>query len=193
MAPLKDRIIGFLGRMLSVVLGIVITFTVQGIQDRKRDRRTVQTALELVRTELVSNREDIKVLAEYFREEKAAAKYLGRHQQDLAKCPKDSVNYHIGIINAEVSVALPHDALELLKMSSLFQKIGDNNLSMKIIRAYDSCQLMVENINRHVSARDAQPEETRAVWLRGHAPDHYMDTSDIDQAVTAINKFLRKR
>ena len=193
MAPLKDRIIGFLGRMLSVVLGIVITFTVQGIQDRKRDRRTVQTALELVRTELVSNREDIKVLAEYFREEKAAAKYLVRHQQDLAKCPKDSVNYHLGIINAEVSVALPHDALELLKMSSLFQKIGDNNLSMKIIRAYDSCQLMVENINRHISTRDAQPEDTRAVWLRGHAPDHYMDTSDIDSAVTAINKFLRKR
>ena len=193
MAPLKDRIIGFLGRMLSVVLGIVITFTVQGIQDRKRDRRTVQSALELVRSELVSNREDIKVLADYFRQEKAAAKYLVQHQQDLAKCPKDSVNYHIGIINAEVSVALPHDALELLKMSSLFQKIGDNNLSMKIIRAYDSCQLMVENINRHVSTRDSQPEENRAVWLRGHAPDHYMDTSDIDQAVTAINKFLRKR
>ena len=193
MAPLKDRIIGFLGRMLSVVLGIVITFTVQGIQDRRRDRRTVRSALELVRSELVSNREDIKVLADYFRQEKAAAKYLVQHQQDLAKCPKDSVNYHIGIINAEVSVALPHDALELLKMSSLFQKIGDNNLSMKIIRAYDSCQLMVENINRHVSTRDSQPEDYRAVWLRGHAPDHYMDTSDIDQAVTAINKFLRKR
>ena len=193
MAPLKDRIIGFLGRMLSVVLGIVITFTVQGIQDRKRDRRTVRSALELVRSELVSNREDIKVLADYFRQEKAAAKYLVQHQQDLAKCPKDSVNYHIGIINAEVSVALPHDALELLKMSSLFQKIGDNNLSMKIIRAYDSCQLMVENINRHVSTRDSQPEDNRAIWLRGHAPDHYMDTSDIDQAVTAINKFLRKR
>ena len=30
------------------------------------------------------------------------------------------------------------DALELLKMSSLFPKIKDNELSMKVIRAYDA-------------------------------------------------------
>ena len=64
MAPFKERFLAFLGRMLSVTLGIVITFTVQGILDRQRDKKSVRTALELVRKELTTNLEDIAVLGE---------------------------------------------------------------------------------------------------------------------------------
>jgi hypothetical protein len=90
---------------------------VQGILDRQRDKRAVRSALELVRTELAANLDDIGILSDYFRQEQASARYLADHEKDLAKCPADSVNYHVGIVNADVSVAFSHDALALLKMS----------------------------------------------------------------------------
>ena len=199
MLPLKERILGFLGRMLSVVLGIVITFTVQGILDRKRDKLSVRSALELVRTELNSNLEDIGLLSDYFRQEKASAHYLAVPKRQLAKLPADSVNYHLGIINADVSVAFSHDALELLKMSSLFPKIQDNDLSMKIIRAYDSCDLLVSDVNRHVATRNSMGDKA-VEWIISREDDVIMfsDSTDVKgdveadvlKAVKAIDAFL---
>ena len=192
MQPFKERFLAFLGRMLSVTLGIVITFTVQGILDRQRDKRSVKSALELVRTELSSNLDDIAILTDYFRQERASAKYLSAHKKDLAKCPADSVNYHVGMVNADVSVAFSHDALELLKMSTLFPKIKDNDLSMKIIRAYDACELMASNVNRHVSLRDAATDGSVG-WLLSRPANYtwFMDPADIQEAVDAIDSFLQ--
>ena len=191
MAPFKDRFLAFLGRMLSVTLGIVITFTVQGILDRQKDKRSVRTALELVRKELTTNLEDIAVLDEYLQQEQKSAQYLSDHRKVLKKCPADSVNFHTGIVRADVSVALSHDALELLKMSSLFPKIGDDDLSMKIIRAYDACELMVSNVNRHVSLRDAQGDKA-VDWVLSRREDstYITDPSDLNDAVAAIDHFL---
>ena len=194
MLPFKERFLAFLGRMLSVTLGIVITFTVQGILDRQRDKRSVKSALELVRTELSSNLDDIALLTDYFRQERASAKYLSAHKKDLAKCPADSVNYHVGMVNADVSVAFSHDALELLKMSTLFPKIKNNDLSMKIIRAYDACELMVSNVNRHVSLRDGA--SVGAVdWLLSRPANYtwFTDPTDIEEAGDAIDNFLQTK
>ena len=189
---MKETIIDFFSNLISVILGIVITFAVQGMIDRAHDRQEVRSALELVRTELISNREDIAVVSDYLEQELVSARYLLDHAGALNVCPADTVRYHLGIVHADVSIALPHDAQELLKMSSLFPKIGDNALSMKIIRAYDSCQLMVENINRHVLARDAQAGDLPQ-WLLDHDARHFTDAADIDQAITAINVFLRRK
>ena len=190
MKPMKERITAFLGRMLSVILGIVITFTVQGILDRKRDKRAVQSALELVRTELSSNLDDIAVLTEYFQQEQESAKYLSTHKKDLAKCPVDSVNYHREMVEADVSVAFSHDALELLKMSSLFPKIKNNDLSMKVIHAYDACELIASNVSRHISNRDAAPEGA-VDWLIARPPFTWIsDPTDVQEAVKAIDAFL---
>lgn len=193
MLPFKERFLAFLGRMLSVTLGIVITFTVQGILDRKRDERAVHSALELVRTELAANLDDIEILTDYFRQEQASAQYLSKHKKDLKKCPVDSVNYHVGIVNADVSVAFSHDALELLKMSSLFPKIKDNDLSMKVIRAYDACELMVSNVNRHVNNRDSSPGGA-VDWLLSRQADFtwFTDPTDVEEAVKAIDAFLMR-
>ncbi len=192
MLPFNERFRAFLGRMLSVTLGIVITFSVQGILDRQRDKRAVRSALELVRTELAANLEDIGILSDYFRQEQASAKYLADHEKDLAKCPADSVNYHVGIVNADVSVAFSHDALELLKMSSLFPKIKDNELSMKVIRAYDACELMASNVNRHISARDSSPKGA-VQWLNTlhyDISEFITNPDDVQDAVKAIDVFL---
>lgn len=196
---MRQSVESFFSELLAVILGIVITFAVQGRIDKAHDRKEVRKALELVRTELGNNRDDIAVLKEYLDQEYESARYLEKNAvlvNQLAKLDSataETVKYHLGIIDADVSIIFPHDALELLKMSSLFQKIGDNALSMKIIRAYDSCSTMTSSIDSHVKARDEQSREDKPGWILVHDMRLYADDTDINKAITAINVFLRKK
>ena len=189
----KEVLLDFLTRLLPVVTGIAITFTVQGLINRAHDHKSVLSALELVRTELKTNLDDIEHLGDFLDELHTSAKYLVEHQDNLKACPAEIVRYHQGIVNAYVRLALSHDALELLKMSSLFQKIGDNSLSMKIIGAYDSCELMVVDIRRFFETRDAQPGDP-SPWLLDNNPQIIKETKvDIESAIDAIDAFLAKQ
>lgn len=157
---MKEPVASFLSNVLSVILGIVITFTVQGMIDRARERHEVRAALNLVRTELATNATDVAEMTDYLRQERVSANYFLKNLKTLEQCPNDSVRFHSGIIFADATITLSDDALELLKMSSLFQKIGDNDLAMKIIRAYDTCDNIAANLNRHVSQRNERFEES---------------------------------
>ena len=96
----------FIIQSLSVILGIFITFTIQGMIDRSHDRKEVKSALWLVRTELTTNLEDISTMTEFLKQERASAQYFVNHSQDIDTCPSDSIDYHSGIILADVSVKL---------------------------------------------------------------------------------------
>jgi arginine utilization protein RocB len=187
---IKTWFIDFLNKLLPVVTGIAITFTLQGINNRAHERKAVQSAMELVRTELTSNLKDIGQLTDYLRQEVVSSKYLSDHKDDLASCPAEIVKYHQGQVNAYVSLVLSKNALELLKMSSLFPKVGDNDLSMKIIRAYEACELLQTDINRHYASRSAT-DGKRTPWLILNDMSEY--TVDVKMAVEAIDTFLDKR
>lgn len=195
---MSDAWKSFFSELVAVILGIVITFAGQGAIDRAHSRKEVRSALQLVRTELISNRQDIADLRETLDQVQQSAQYLNDNPELLKNVHRldsatlNMVTYHQGMVYAEVSVTLPHDALELLKTSSIFQKIGDNTLSMKIIRAYDTCQNIVESIDRHFIAKTTQTDEDLPKWLLIHSPLPYVDPADIDTAITAINVFLRQ-
>ena len=76
----------FLLNALSVILGIVITFTVQGMIDRSSDKADVRSALFLVRAELAKNMEDIDLMSDYLVQERESASYLISHMDDLSSC-----------------------------------------------------------------------------------------------------------
>lgn len=212
----------FIIQSLSVILGIFITFAIQGMIDRSHDRKEVKSAMWLVRTELTTNLEDITTIKEFLRQERKSAQYFVDHSQDIDSCPSDSIDYHSGIILADVNATVINDALELLKSSSLFQKLGSSLLSMKIIRAYDSCQMAVDIINRHFADRNARFENSinesnvkrfagdgsidisdyiksdyglySVKWLTNQVvADQIEDVSDIQDALKAIDDFLRRQ
>ena len=110
---MKDKVIDFISDLMSVILGIVITFAIQGMIDRSHDRKEVASALDLVRTELAANIEDVDSLAAYLRQEKKAAAYFSEHRKNLGACPDDSLDYHMGILFADASISVCSDALEL--------------------------------------------------------------------------------
>lgn len=195
---MKPALSSFFSELIAVVLGIVITFAGQGMIDRAHDRKEVRSALQLVRTELISNRDDISELRTVLEQVQQSARYLAdnsallQNVHALDSSDLRTLTYHQSMVFADIYLSLPHDALELLKTSSIFQKIGDNALSMKIIRAYDCCQVMLESINRHFVAKSSQTDQDLPKWLLNHSPLPYTDPADIDKAITAINVFLRQ-
>lgn len=201
-AKVKDTVVDFVSNLVAVILGIVITFTIQGMIDRAADRKDVRSALELVRTELEANRSDITTMTAYLEQERDAAQYFIDHRGDLAACPADTVALLGGLLFADASISVSSDALELLKNSALFPKIGNNGLSMNIIRAYDTCASIVSGMNHHLAARDARFEQTAEFlgsaeglsalhWLSAQAdPSTYADVSDINAALEAVDNYL---
>ena len=189
---MKQDIINFFSSLISIILGVVVTFMIQGKIDRLADKKDVCSALELVRSELSTNMEDFAQMTDYLRDERAAAQYFLDHRYDLWKCPKDSIDYHTGILFADAYITTSQDALQLLKMSSLFQKIGNNDLSMKIIRAYDTCENLTDNMNRHISTRDARFENSVTdKTVKKYAEMGYIEVKDYlktDYGVYVIRK-----
>ena len=206
---------------ISIILGVFITFWIQDLIDQSHDREEVRSALWLVRTELTNNLEDINILNEYLNQENASAKYLLRPRNDIDSCPADSIAYHSGMILAAVNATVSNDALEFLQSSSLFPKIGNSLLSMKIIRAYDSSQLTVDIANKHIEDRNERFEDFinennvnqiasqgainipafiktdyglySMMWITNQVvTDQTGDISDIKEALTAIDDYLRR-
>ena len=218
---MKDTIINIFSNLVSVVLGIVITFSVQGMIDRAQGRKDVRSGLELVRTELTANLEDIRTMCSYLEDERASARYLLSNRMRLERCPADSVDYCSGVLFADASITLSRDALDLLTMSSLFRQIGDNQLSMNIIRAYDTCLSTASNLNQHIALRNDRFERLvnentagryavggqldvvrflrtdygayAVQWLANQTdPALLADVSDIEEALGAIDAYLKR-
>ena len=202
---MKESVSSFLSNVLSVILGIAITFAVQGMIDRSRVRKDVRSALKLIRTELQSNRADIATMADYLDSERAAAKYFLSLDDGWTGASSDSVGIYGGILLSDASIALSDDALQLLKMSSLFQSIGNDGLSMKIIHAYDTCELIAAALNRHIEARNVRLGEVedirtfftsaegrkalRLISLQAN-PARISETVDLETAIQAIDNYL---
>lgn len=145
----KFDAVGFFSNMLAVILGIVITFSIQGVIDRSAQKENISSALRLVETELTGCKDDLVSCADFLKQERVAAQYLKDNFKNLHSCPKDSVSQYGYTYISEMMLTLPDDALELLKTSSLFSSINDNALSLAIIRAYDQCNALRQVFNRH--------------------------------------------
>ena len=218
MSP-KEFFLNFNISFWSIFLGMVCTFIGQGMIDRASDREEVRSSLELVRTELAANLKDINEIADYIKDERKSAQYFLDNRAIIDKCPDDSIKYHAYMLAADASITLSHDALELLKMSAIFQKMGNNQLSMDIIRAYDSCEYSVALYNKYISDRDEKFNQTineKSVtqfastgnidmkkflknsyglytirWINNQvAPDTELFVNDIEKAIKSIDEYL---
>lgn len=134
----------FLSNILSVVLGIFITFWIQGMIDRKAERADVRSALELVKEELLENKSSLEDAIGIIAMEREAAESL-RGSEGLT----DTMNTRNTVLYSEYFFTVTDDALELLKSSSLFQKMNDNALALSIIKAYDYLNVNSQAFNTH--------------------------------------------
>lgn len=217
---IKFDYIGFFSNILAVILGIAITFYIQGIIDKKTTKDNIESALSLVRDELSSCRNDLSSSADFMDAERVAARYLQEHSKDLKSCPKDSVAIYGSTYISHMILTLPNDALELLHASSIFSSMNNNELSLLIIRAYDQCKALLQIFNMHeelkvemyhkildekdldktinpdgsvsiMSLMDSKYGKQLTLYLQGGSAGNIRDgLADIDKAIDAIDAYL---
>lgn len=161
----------FFSNILSVVLGIFITFGIQGVIDRRAERKDVSSALELVKEELVSNRSSLQEVIDIIALEKDAAVFIRDNKSNFSKIEEDSLIVKNAVLGEEYFFTVTDDALELLKSSSLFQKINDKNLALSIIKAYDYLEASSQAFNTHEKnkaslSKDANVDAFKKASLR---------------------------
>jgi len=149
----KFDAVAFISNIIAVILGIVITFSIQGVIDRRAEKDNIDSALTLVRRELESNRADLQQCVKVVQAECRAATFLLDNADRLKQCQPDSVSVHGTVIISDMLLTLPSDALELLKTSSLFPALHDNDLALKIIRAYDRCDIQAKMFANHEASK----------------------------------------
>ena len=167
----------FFSNILAVVLGIFITFGIQGLIDRRSERKDVRSALELVREELVDNKEALTEVMGLVGMEKEAAEYIIDNMDDFAKCDTNVLFQMNAILGNEYFMTVTDDALELLKSSSLFQKMNDKALALAIIKAYDYLEANSQAFNTHEKYKvslygDVNTDKAKKAALIHSGPDY---------------------
>lgn len=142
-------VIPFVTNFLAVVLGIVITFTVQNQVDRKHEKDGIRSSLNLVQEELASNITDLQYAKADMETISSSAAYLYSHIDNINSCSDDSVEYHWKSLKAESYLTLPDDALQMLKSTYLYSSMLDREVALTIVRAYDICDALQRTINNY--------------------------------------------
>lgn len=133
----KDRDwFGYLVNFVAVCLGIAITFAGQGIINRNAERNEVKRSLILVKNELQDNISYIEYSDSVLTLFAEASRFLIEYEDCYDQAPVDSMAAYCNVPLTVYEISHADDALELLKTSSLFTKIKDQNLSLEIIHTY---------------------------------------------------------
>lgn len=126
----------YLMNFVAVCLGIVITFAGQGIINRHAERNEVKRSLILVKNELQDNISYIEYSDSVLALLSEASRFLIRYEGRYDQAPADSLAAYCNVPLTVFEISHASDALELLKTSSLFTKIKDQDLSLEIIHTY---------------------------------------------------------
>ena len=156
----------FFSNILAVVLGIFITFGIQELIDRKEAKENVRSALELVREELANNRTNLQEVTDILASEKEAAEYFRANLNNILTDDADSLLARHTVLCSEYFITITDDALELLKSSSLFQKMNDNTLALNIIQAYDYLEASSQTFNAHEKYKIDLCEEANTIPMK---------------------------
>jgi hypothetical protein len=132
------RIGDFVCNFTAVVLGIILTFMGSDWIEERNTQHDVQSALQLVKAELETNRKTILGGKKRIEQEIWAAHFLLENKDRLSFIPKDSLSNYSNLPFQISYITFTTDALELMKSSVLFPQIKDKKLGLSIIQAYAS-------------------------------------------------------
>ena len=122
----------------AVILGIMLTFMGNAWIKERNTQRDVQNTLQLVKSELQTNRNTILYGKQRIEAEIHASQFLLKNKDHLSSVSKDSLNYYSNLPFQTSFITFTTDALELMKNSLLFPQIKDKKLGLSIIQAYAS-------------------------------------------------------
>lgn len=144
-------------RQLSVVtLGIIITFMGSDLISERHTQKRLETALQLVKSELILTRDAIESMKSQYDQETVAGLYLQKYKNQIEQANEDSLKISINIPFRTTHYQYNEDAIEMLKTSGLIHQIKNQELAIKLIktnniikeRAYGNFNVYADNKNK---------------------------------------------
>lgn len=154
----------------AVVLGIVITFMVDGFISHHGETKRAKEILTLVRDELESNVEGMNTFKVNCRQSSHAMDYFLAHKDDINSIPVDSLNTYGALILDQPIIIMDNISKGLMQSSDFQNGIKDNKLKLDITEAYLNLDSAVESYNLRVKAilegiKEAQNDEYKRLTV----------------------------
>lgn len=131
----------FFRNFIAVVLGIILTFAGSDWITERNTQKEIKKSLQLVKSELLLNREEMEAMGNRVALDQYAANYLFMNKNNANEISKDSINKYFPPLFQWSKFVFTNDAIEMLKASALIQKIQNKELALQIIKAYGAIKV----------------------------------------------------
>jgi hypothetical protein len=130
--------IGFLTNVLGVIVGIILTFGVTALWQRRKEKQTTKEMLILVRNELVFNKAILQHHEQFMKKQGYVYRKILENKNDLTSIPTDTLKaYHTqlsGICLANTTTT----AWKIFQNSDMIQKMTNRELIIRLAGCYNS-------------------------------------------------------
>lgn len=128
-------------RQFSIVTaGVVVTFTGSALISNWATNREINSTIGLIINELEGNNRDLAVFIEKHQQDRVIAGYLVGSDFDVSSIAQDTLRKYQPFISQLSDFQYSADALDVLKSSSLMQKISDKEMLLNLIETYQGFQ-----------------------------------------------------
>lgn len=152
----------FFRNFIAVMLGIIITFAGSDWITERNTQKELEKSLQLVKSELLLNKETIQEMGNRVAWEQKAARYLFKYKNKRNEISQDSVNQYLPFLFQWSRFTFTNDAIEMLKTSSLIQKIRNKELALQIIKAYGTIKAVESSFEMYVYYKTQVQDEFNA-------------------------------
>lgn len=152
-------------RQLSVViLGIIVTFAGSDALTEYTQSREIRSTLQLVKNELESDLEALRWISGRVELEQRVCIYILEYRDNLEKASEDTLRKYQWIPFQTRGFIYTKDALDLLKTSSLFQRIRPRTMSLQVIEAYNALESSSQTVGIYYQTKNSY---TNRLMLEG--------------------------
>lgn len=139
-----------------VILGIIVTFAGGNLLEERAKAKELAKAMQIVKSELELNRQEVARIKDILKLEKDVARYLLRYENRIAEANADTLQMYLHTLFFSQLFTYTSDALEMLKASSLVQQIHDKELVLQVVRAYSKLKSTDEIFKWYYSIKEKE-------------------------------------
>jgi len=151
--------VSFTTNFVAVCLGIIITFAGEGYISSKNEEKEVKKSLELIKSELEQNLEEMQMGDDFMELSAGASRFLVEYEGRYEEAPKDSMVKYANVPFCKLQLTVSHNALELMKNTGNFAKMKDLELALGIIGAYRIADGNIEMFDEYCRNKDEYLEK----------------------------------
>lgn len=155
-SSLKKWRIGDYFRQFSIVTaGIMVTFIGSNMITNYATEKEVKATMNLIVGELEKNNIELSKIITKYEDHRIIAGYLIQHKFNVQTMSADTLQKYQKFISTMSSFDYSSDALDVLKGSSLMQKIEDKDLLMNLIEAYQGFSGIQSTVKEYYDLKES--------------------------------------